>query len=77
MTTYNLIIPPDDLSLTIPAEATEYTTWYNTINLVDQNGNQLVDQNGNELVITVASTENVYVVHIPPDDLSLVIPEEI
>jgi hypothetical protein len=72
-----IFIPPDDLSLTIPEEQTEFTDWYADVFLVDENGDQLVDENGNLLVAPAVSTENVYVLHIPPDDLSVTIPEEV
>jgi hypothetical protein len=72
-----LIIPPDDLSLTVPFEAMEYADIYSTVNLVDQNGNQLVDQSGNELVATVTGAGNVFVLHVPPDDLSVTVPPEV
>jgi hypothetical protein len=60
----------------VPEEQTEYTDWYSEVNLVDEDGDQLVDESGNLLTAPQVSTENVYVLHVPPDDLTLIIPEE-
>jgi hypothetical protein len=72
----DLFIIPDDLSLTIPEEQTEYTTRYSVVNLLDHAGDQLVDNNGNLLTATIATDENVHVLHVKPDELTLTIPEE-
>jgi len=69
-------VPLDDLSLNVPAEQTEYTTWYGTAYLTDHSGNKLTDHSGNYLVMTAPTIENVYVLHVPPDDLSVNVPEE-
>ncbi len=74
--TIDLTIPPDDLSLTIPAEQSEYTDWYSVDNLVDEGGNQLVDESGNLLIAPRVTTANVLVLHVPPDDLSITVREE-
>jgi hypothetical protein len=75
--TYEVIIPPDDLSLNVPAEQTEYTTIYTTQYLTDHSGNRLTDHSGNYLAVTTQAVENVYVLHVPPDDLSINVTEEI
>jgi hypothetical protein len=72
-----ITIPPDDLSLIVAEEQTAYAGWYGDVNLVDENGDQLVDENGLLLVTTQVTTENVFVVHIAPDDLSLTVPEDV
>lgn len=77
MTTIELFIPPDDLSLIVPEEQTEYTDWYTHVTLVDEDGDTLVDESGNTLIAPSVSTENVYVLHVAPDDLSITIPEEV
>lgn len=71
-----IIVPPDDLSVTVPAEKTELATVYRQYNLTDHSGNKLTDHSGNYLIITQGSSENVYVVNVPPDDLSVTVPEE-
>jgi hypothetical protein len=74
--TFTILIPPDDYSVTVPEEKTVNTAWYADVNLVDQNGDFLVDEAGNFLVINVATVENVYVIHVPQDDYSVIVPEE-
>jgi hypothetical protein len=72
-----IIIPPDDLSLTVPEEQTEYASVYRPYYLTDNNGNKLTDNSGNYLTAVFVTTENVYVLNVPPDDLSITVPEEI
>ncbi len=76
MPNIEIIILPDDLSLTVPEEKTEYAEVYRTYNLTDHSANKLTDHSGNYLVATVATIENVYVLTVPSDDLSITVPEE-
>jgi hypothetical protein len=77
MTTIEIMIPPDDPSLNVPAEQTEYATVYRSVYLTDHSGNKLTDHSGNYLAVTTQAVENVYVLHVPPDDLSINVTEEI
>jgi hypothetical protein len=69
-------VPPDDLSLTVPEEQTEYADRYGEDSLVDEDGAPLVDEDGTPLFAPSVTTENVYVLRAGADDLSLVVPAE-
>jgi hypothetical protein len=73
---FEMIAGVDDISIIVPEEQTEYTTWYGSVYLTDHSGNRLTDHNGALLVITQPSIEEVYVLNVPPDDLSLNVAEE-
>jgi hypothetical protein len=73
---FDIFLNPDDLSLTIPEEQTEHTTWYGTYYLTDNSGNKLTDNSGNYLTATIPTVESVYVLHVAPDDLSIIVNEE-
>jgi hypothetical protein len=74
--TTDLTAPPDDLSLTVPEEATEYADRYGEESLVDEDGDPLVDEDGTPLFAPSVTTENVYVLRAGADDLSLIVPAE-
>lgn len=76
MSNIELTIPPDDLSLNVPAEQTEYATVYRTLYLTDHSSNKLTDHGGNYLVVTTKTTESVYTIHVAPNDLSVNVMEE-
>jgi hypothetical protein len=71
-----ITVPPDDFSVTVPEEKTENTAWFDLAYMTDNSANRLTDNSGNYLVFTKTSTENVYVLTVPPDDLSVTITEE-
>lgn len=71
-----ILAAPDDFDLVVPVEQTVYTDWYADAFLTDEDGDQLVDESGNLLIVPSVSTENVYVLHVPPDDYDIVVNEE-
>ena len=74
---YSLLASADDLSLTVPVEAMGYVDYYASETLTDETGNVLTDENGEILGFTILTTANVFVLHIPPDDLSVTVPDEV
>lgn len=75
-TQITVIVQPDDLSLIVEEDGLEYTDYYTSETLVDELGEILVDENGEVLIATTVQTGNVYVVSVPPDDLSVVVEED-
>lgn len=76
---FTVIVPPDDMSVTVPEEATVHIelrteAYY----LTDHSGNKLTDHSNNYLVATFLVEEETYAyeVHVPPDDMSVIVPEE-
>ena len=72
-TQVDVLVAPDNFLVIVPEEETEYADYFNIQTLVDENGNTLVDESGNILITTQASTGNVFVVDVPPDDFSVIV----
>jgi len=72
----DIMIAPDDYDLTVPEEQMEYGNVYRPYYLTDNSGNKLTDNSGNYLIATVATVENVYSLHAPTDDYSIIVTEE-
>lgn len=76
MTTINVYVLPDDFTVVVEDENIESTDHYALVELVDENGETLVDEDGETLGVVEATTGNVMVVNVLPDDLMVVVEED-
>lgn len=75
--TFSIIVPQDDLSVTVPEEQIAAATFYTQEDRVIEDGELRVTENGEQRVTeSIATTANVYALFVPMDDYSVTVTEE-